>query len=387
MTRRRDAGSGGIERTSAGTYKVVIDLGRDPAGKRVRYRKTFKTLKAAQKGVRDVLSQRDHGVAVDPSRLTVGEWIAAWLTRHLVEGHITDVTYARYEAVVRVHVDPVLGALPIQQLRRDHVLDLRAGMIAGSDGRRAQSPASVKKTLGVLRQALGEATKSGVLLTNPADLVKAPPIPSTDEQRALTQDEIALLLSAASGTRFDVPIRLTLATGLRRGELLALRWSELDLDEGRLNVWQTVSYAKGKFRFHEPKSRSRRSIGLSPTSRQLLRRHRLEQNERRLAASVDWHHPDLVFPSSIGTVWSFRRFYLDYRSVLSRSEITDIATVKWHTLRHSAASQWIAAGASVFEVARRLGHSSTATTERVYAHLLPRQDDTAARALDHLLAQ
>jgi integrase len=386
MTKRRDAGSGGIEKTSVGTYKVVIDLGRDAAGKRVRYRRTFKTLKEAQRVTRDVLSKRDLGISINPNRLLVGDWIRGWLDRHLSEGHITASTHVRYEIAMRVHVLPVLGSLPIQQLRRDHVLDLRAAMIEGRDGRRPQSPASVKKTLGVLRQALDEAVKNSLIVTNPAQHVKAPPVSTAKEQRALNEDEITSLLKAAAGTRFDFPLRLTLSTGLRRGELLALTWNDIDLDEGRLNVRQAVSLANGEFSFHEPKSKSRRSISLSPATVQLLRRHRTEQNEQRLRSAIDWSRPELVAPSSIGTVWHFRRFLRGYRAVLARTDIGAPETVNWHTLRHTAASQWIASGASVFEVARRLGHSSTSTTERVYAHLLPRQDDVSAHALDHLLA-
>ena len=387
MTRRRDAGSGGIEATPAGTFKVTVELGRDATGKRIRYRKTFRTRREAQQAAREAALQRDRGISVPPNRLTVGAWLDGWLDRRLAEGHISPVTHSRYEVAIRVHVTTVIGELRIQQLRRDHILDLRAGMIAGRDGRQPQAPASVKKTLGVLHHALDEAVKSGLIAANPADHVKAPPLPTNDEKRALNEAEIGSLLSSVSGTRFDAPIRLTLATGLRRGELLALRWSDLDLDGGRLNIRRAVGLAHGEFSFHEPRSRSRRSISLSPATVKMLREHRAAHAERRLAAPVEWEHPDLVFPSSVGTIWHFRRFVRGYREVVIRAEIDDPASVNWHTLRHTAASQWIAAGASVFEVARRLGHSSTATTERVYAHLLPRQDDTSAHALVHLLAR
>jgi integrase len=101
---------------------------------------------------------------------------------------------------------------------------------------------------------------------------------------------------------------------------------------------------------------------------------------------VKWPEEELVFTSTIGTVWGFRNFLRDYRAVLAATNIPNTDSVDWHTLRHTAASQWIPAGTSVFAVARRLGHSSTSTTERVYAHLLPRQDEIAAHALDHLIA-
>lgn len=244
----------------------------------------------------------------------------------------------------------------------------------------------MKKNLGLLHQALDDAVKSDLIDRNPADLVAPPPLATDNEQRALTKQEIVSLLRAARGTRFADPIRFTLATGLRRGELLGVRWDDLDLGDGRLDVRQSAVFVLGKPEFHEPKSKSRRSITLSPETVKLLRAHRVAQSERRLASAVAWEHPELVFPSTVGTIWNARRFYADYCDLIEAAEIPEPETITWHTLRHTAASQWIAGGASVFEVARRLGHASIATTERVYAHLLPRQDSIAAHALDHLIA-
>ncbi len=385
MSKRRDAGSGGIERTPAGTYKVVLDAARpDPVtGKRNRYRKTFKTLREAQQAVREVLSNRDHGLDVKPETVTTGEWLKGWLVRHLANGSISPATHDRYETIVRVHLTPRLGHIRLQDLRRDHVADMAADWTLGD---KAIAAASARKNLTVLRTALSDALRSDLIVRNPAEHVKSPLPPSDLEKRALTQIEIAELLRTASGTRFDAPIGLTVSTGLRRGELLALRWADLDLKDGRLHVRRALSFVAGRPSFHEPKSKGRRTITLSSETVRLMRRHRIAQNERRLASPVEWPEDEMVFTSSVGTVWSFRNFLRDYRVVLVATNISDTASVNWHTLRHTAASQWIAAGASVFEVARRLGHSTTATTERVYAHLLPRQDATAAQALDHLIA-
>ena len=208
MTKRRDAGSGGIERTPAGTYKVVLDAARPDTvtRKRNRYRKTFKTLREAQQAVREVLSNRDHGLNVKPEMMTTGEWLSSWLARRLREGHITGVTHARYEIAIRVHLNASVGSIGLQELRRDHVADMTGNWTTGQDGHRAQSPASVKKNLGVLRHALDDAVAADLIVRNPAAHVSAPPVPSVEEKRALTQPEIRSLLRAANATRYEVPI-------------------------------------------------------------------------------------------------------------------------------------------------------------------------------------
>ena len=155
--------------------------------------------------------------------------------------------------------------------------------------------------------------RSDLIGRNPAAHVKSPQPLTDQEKRALTQAEIAALLAAARGTRFDAPIGLTISTGLRRGELLALYWTDLDLGKGRLHVRRAVSFIHGKPQFHEPKSKSRRTITLSIETIRLMRRHRTAQNERRLASPVEWPEDELVFTSSVGTVWSFRNFLRDYR--------------------------------------------------------------------------
>jgi len=138
--------------------------------------------------------------------------------------------------------------------------------------------------------------------------------------------------------------------------------------------------------FNEPKARSRRTLELSEATLQVLRRHRLAQNEHRLLIGESWQDDGLMFPSSRGTPWGGKNFYRAFKvRVVARSSIEDVGTVTWHTLRHTAASHWLMAGVTTFEVARRLGHGSTNITERVYAHLLPGGQQKSAHALDHLV--
>lgn len=204
--------------------------------------------------------------------------------------------------------------------------------------------------------------------------VSVPSVKPQREQRALTDTEIRDLLAASGEERFAVPIRFALASGVRQHEMLSLRWGDVDLTAAAVTVRGTKT------------ARSHRTIELSSTTVEQLRAHLQSQRQRRLFLGPAWQDNGLVFPSTIGTPWIKRTFYRDYKALVRRSEIADPATVTWHALRHSAASQWIKAGVDIDTVSRRLGHSSASFTMDVDAHLLKGQQRQAAEALDYLLA-
>lgn len=380
-----------IER-SPGHWQITVELGRDPATKR-RRRERFTFIgkaKDAEKALRAALTRRDNGLGVASDKITMKEWLERWLARHEAEGHVGARAHDRYRRIIAGHLSPALGSLRVQALRSDHITDLKASWLNGT-AKTCRAPlagATVHKHLVVLRQALADAVKAGIIARNPADVVSAPSVKVTSERRALTEDEIAELLRASAGTRYDAPIRLTLASGLREGELLGLRWSDIDFDAGVLHVRRNLQYVAGKLVFAPPKTdRSRRTVELSPATIALLRAHRLKLAEDRLRLGPVWKENGLAFPSSVGTPWLPRTFYRDYRRVIVGAAIDDAGTLNWHALRHTAASQWIRRGADIFSVSRRLGHASASFTMDVYGHLLKGQQRQAAEALDHLIAQ
>ena len=156
--------------------------------------------------------------------------------------------------------------------------------------------------------------------------------------------------------------------------MLELTWANVEMEGSIINVSGTKT------------ANSRRRVEFSAGMVKLLKNHRQEQRERRLKLGTGWTEMGLVFPCSRGTLWNRRIFYRDYKALVGRSGIVDPGTVTWHTLRHTAASQWIRHSADIFTVSRRLGHASAAFTMDVYAHLLKGQQRVAAEALDHLLA-
>lgn len=388
---RSDYGNGTIRERSPGRWLVAIELGRDPqAGRRQRrYFTVFGSRRDANQARREALTQRDRGTLIPADKITLAEWLESWLERHYAERHVSAKSHDRYRSIIQRHLIPALGRLKLQDLRPDHIADMKARWLSGkrSTSLRPLSGASVHKHLVVLRRALTDAVRSRVIPQNPADVVPAPSVRPTVERRALTEDEIRLLVAAAREGRWDFPIRFTLATGVRQGELLGLKWEDVDLDGATVAIRRTLSYVGGEVIFAPPKTeRSRRIIELSAATVRSLRQHRSEQGTRRLMLGPAWGENNLVFPSSVGTPWLARAFYRGYRDVLDRSGIPDLDTINWHTLRHTAATQWLHHGVDVFSVSRRLGHASASFTMDVYAHLLRGQQRQAAEALDYLLA-
>ena len=206
------------------------------------------------------------------------------------------------------------------------------------------------------------------------------------ERRALDESEITELLQAAAGTRHEMVIRCALATGMRQGELLGAEWTKISLERGEWEVAHSLQRVNGEFRLANPKTpRSHRTIELSDTGVEVLEKHRANQNAERRRMGPAWKDHGLVFPDERGGYWDRMAFYKGYRRLVDRSPIENPWEIKFHSLRHTAASQWIKAGVDLLTVSRRLGHAKASFTLDVYGHLLTGQQDAAAKALDHLI--
>ena len=285
---------------------------------------------------------------------------------------------------IRVHsLTPLIGSVRLRDLRADHVLALKAHLLAVG-----LAPATVKKIIGLVKQGLGAAVAANILPRNPASSVPAPPVVGqSQERRALTEEEITKVLAAASGTQFAVAIRLAIATGARQAELLGATWEAVSLLDRTFIVKRTLAHIDGEFQTLPPKTRnSRRPLELSEATVALLRSHRAAQSAERLRLGPIWRDHDLVLPRPDGRPQYRQSFYRGYKRIVEASGIGSPESVNFHSLRHTAASLWIKHGVDLFTVSRRLGHSSAAFTMDQYGHLLPGQQRHAAEALDHLLA-
>jgi len=335
-----------------------------------------------------LLNQAQSGGHVDPHKLTVAEYVRARVAHWRAAGIVGDKGGERYEELVEFQVVPFLGTKLLQKLR---AMDIEAwhdylrtkGRLDGTGGLSTRTIGHVHK---LLKRVLRDAVQHGLVLKNVAAEVRAPKIVAA-EMRILTPEQVSALPSMLAGRTVEAPALTSLFTGLRRGELLALRWLDVDFDRKRMTIRraleQTVEFGT---RVKEPKTKSgKRTIGLPDIVVETLREHRRQQLEMRLALGLGKPSEDaLVFPAP-GTerLWS-----PDVFSGLWKDVETELGLgISFHSLRHTHASQLIAADVPITEIAHRLGHQSPSTTLSIYAHLFRKDDSKAAAAINAALSQ
>jgi len=271
------SGRGNVTRRGRNSWRVKFDLGADPVtGRRLtRFVTVRGTKRQAQAELTKLLSSADTGAYVDPHRETVAEFAARWL-RDWAAGNISNKTYSRYEELLRVHVVPRIGVIPIQKLRAADLQGLYAGLTVADRTR-----LHIHR---VIHRMLRHAAQWSVVHHNVAALVDAPSVKST-EIEILTAAEIARVLEALKGRSLYPIVMTALGTGMRRGELLALRWKDVDLDgDAKLRVEQSLEQTqRGGLVFKAPKTRhGRRTITLPSSTVAVLREHWKATLERRL---------------------------------------------------------------------------------------------------------
>ena len=286
---------GSIRQRGKGSWTVIVDLGADPVtGKR---RQLWRSVKGPKRDAEALLVQllheRDTGVERPAGKMTVAEYLDRWMVDY-VEPSLAPKTQSAYRDVIRNHFMPALGSVELAALRPSHIQSLYTRMLDRLSAR------SVLRYHQVLHAALRQAVRWQLLTRNPANAVE-PPRPTRRQIRALTPDQARAVMTAADGTPLGPFVRLALLTGMRRGELLGLRWSDVEGDS--IHIQQTAQRIAGQgIVFRQPKTRlSRRSIALSSDAMAVLRQHRLRQAEARFLAGPAYVDRDLVFATGLGT--------------------------------------------------------------------------------------
>jgi integrase len=373
MTKRRGNHEGSIYRRADGRWEASVSIGN---GKRRRY--YARTRQDAARKLHEALKALSDGLPVTSERQTVEKFLESWL--ETVKTSVRLRTFLRYEQYVRLHAVPYIGKLPLGRLTAQHLQRLYAD-------RRATglSATSVAHLHAVIHKALGQAAKWDIVPRNVADLVEKPRM-ETPEMKTLSPEQARILLDAASGDRLEGLWVLALNSGARQGELLALKWRDVDLDRGTIQIRASLQRVRGRYIFTEPKTaRSRRQILVTESVTAALRRHRAAQLEERLQAGGAWQDNDLVFSDRYGqpilaTELTRGAFY----PLLARA---GLPRVRFHDLRHSAASLLLAEGVHPKIVGDMLGHSTIAITIDLYSHTTPAMHRQAALALEAVLAR
>lgn len=368
--------TGHIRRRGERSWELKFDLGRDAKGKRIiRYASVKGTRRDAQEELTKLLHAHNTGAGVDPSKETVSQFIDRW--NDFVETKVSPKTRERYAELLRLHVVPHIGARPIQKLTAADLDRLYSKLLRES----GLAPRTVGHVHRLLHKALSVALKWGVVARNVADAAEPPLVPYT-EQAILTKDQTHILLDGLREDFLYLPVLILLTTGMRRGELLAVRWRDLDLDAGTLKVEQSLEQIKTGMRFKSPKTKhGRRSLTLPAIVVTELRRHRKAQQETSLQLGIGRLPDDgLLISTYDGRPYSPDALTLRWRRALVRLDLPRVTLL--HSLRHTHASALIAAGMDVLTVSRRLGHSSPSITLAVYAHKFANRDAEAAKLMD-----
>ncbi len=368
----------------SGTWYLRVELPRDANGHRQRRREAFAGNKAeAQRRLRELIREVESGGYADGARLTFGALAERWLAT--VEHRVGARTFASYRAHVRLYIVPALGNLRADALRPAHVEKALATWATGGRHDRERgslSQRSVAHIFNTLRSVCRWAVKMGVLLRNPAEAVDSPRV-DRREMRALDLAGIAQLVAAARGSELEHPIAVALGTGLRRGELLGLRWADVDLDRARLSVKRSVETVAGVTRTKPPKtSRSARTISLPPSIVEILRRRRAEQRERRVSLGLGRDDAGWIFTRADESAWEPGAFSLLFARLVKRAKLPHI---RFHDLRHSFGTLALASGVDLKTVSNALGHSAISTTANVYLHAVESLERDAAARIDALI--
>jgi integrase len=374
---------GHVRERSPGHWAIVIDV-RDPAtGKRRRKWHSFRgTKRQAQDERTRLLAELNSGSYVEPSKATFAQFLDRWLDD--VRSRVTPKTHERYAQICHKNLGPLLGAITLSKLKPEQISEAYAKALTTgrSKGDGGLSPRTVRQMHAIVKSSLGQAVIWGILARNPAAVVKGPK-PSRVVMQTYDLDQTAEMIEAARGDCVFMPAMLAVLCGMRRGEIAALRWRNVDLAAAQLAVTESAEQTKAGVRYKEPKSGRGRTVALPASLVAELRAHRVAQAQELLLVGRRLDDDDFVIaqpngsplrPHSIGQEWV--RFLQAHRH---------LPRIRFHDLRHAHATHLLASGVHPKVASERLGHSKVGITLDLYSHVLPNMQADAAAIVDGAL--
>ena len=371
-------------------WELKYDADRAGGQRQTVYRAFKGTRRQAEAELARLLARVADGGHVDPSKLTVAEYLRSRLEHWVAMGTISPKTAQGYSGLIEHQIVPFLGSKLVQKLAARDIETWHSTLLTkGAKGRygRPDGAGGVSaRTVGhahrILAKALHEAMRHELVLRNVCTVQRAPKI-ATEEMRILTPRQVTELPALLDGHELGPPALFALFTGLRRGEILALRWGNVDLDDEVIRVRESLEETKAGLRFKAPKSKAgTRDVRLPAIVSDILEAQRKRLRERRLALGQGkLSDADLVFPAWDGSPQAPDSFGSAWGKLAKKLGLE----VSFHGLRHTHASQLIDAGVDVVTIAKRLGHASPAITLNVYAHLFRKDDSKAAAAINAAL--
>jgi integrase len=368
-----------LKSSKHGSWFYVVELPTGSGGKRRQQRRGgFMSQRAAEGALNAVVAQVAAGTYVDPGRLTVGQYLEEWLAG---KGKLRPSTRASYRQHLSLYLKPALGQVRITDLRANHV---EAMVQSLRHEPHCVGVATTRRVFATLRGALNKAQRQGLIAVNPCSFVE---LESEEEHRRPTQvwtaAQVGGFLDAISEHRLALLFELTVKAGLRRGEVIGLRWSDVDLDDAVMFVAQSVVQVGGALHVGTPKTKkSMRRVPLDDETVASLRAHRRRQLEERVFAGAGWKDTDRVFvrPDGEGLVPEYVS-----RAFRNLTRQSGLPPIRLHELRHTSASLALAAGVPMRVVSERLGHSTIGITQNLYTHVFDELSRDAADKIASLI--
>jgi integrase len=362
---------------SDGRYTVTVTY-EDQNGVKRRHFSYGKTQAEANMKAQEARDRLQAGAPVRDATRTLSDWLGEWRTTFLAASDRAQATKELYEGLTRKHVEAAIGTIPLDRLKPSDITRLMLAM------EKSGLAASTRRNgYAALRGALDDAVSNGILAANPVHKVKRPRSDHT-EARSLDPEEVTAFLAGAKGLRYVTALLVILGTGLRRGEVLALRWEDIDLDRREARVKGSLVRRNGDLVVADTKTAgSRRVISLSAPVVALLRAYKAGQSAERLLAANLWHDTGYVFTTEFGHPADPRNLL---RAVHIASKKAGLAQgIGVHTLRHTYATTALLNGVSLHVVSRNLGHSSIVITADIYGHLTDEAAQDAAETVSAAL--
>ncbi|MFC1915920.1 tyrosine recombinase XerC [Chloroflexota bacterium] len=372
---------GNIRKRSQDSYEISYEDGRDAGGRRMRRYETVKgTRKNAEARLNEILTTRDKGTYILPTKMTFGKLLEQWLDSY-VTLNCGLSTQDSYQSQIRNRIAPILGGLPLAKLTPRHIQSFIEQVISGGriDGKGVLTRRTPQLLLQIIHGALEHALRMDLIIKNVANAVVLPP-PERGTFTIMAAENIPRFLNSAMETAYYLVYVTALLMGTRLGEILAPRWCDLQNDMTSLSIVRSLYKRSGVCRMVPPKSKlSRRSIAVPTVLTELLRRHRLQQEADRLLLGLPLKETDLIFAHPDGSPLDPSTVSHTFVKVLGKAGIPHI---RFHDLRHTHATFLLEAGVHPKIVKERLGHSSIAVTIDTYSHVVPGLQEMAARRIE-----
>ena len=370
MSRKRANNEGTVYKLPSGRWCAQLSL----EGRRMS--KTFNTQKEGLDWIRKTRGQIDDGLNYASTKITLGEYMNNWLTS--TKSAKRTSTWSHYEQVTRSYIVPRLGKIKIKDLRPEHIQGFYNQLVQQEIG-----IYTILKIHTVLHSALHYAAKLGMVNRNSASFTQPPKEPAT-EMTILNESQVSQFLITAMTHRWEALFHLAIVTGARQMELLGLKWTDLDWVRQTLKVERQLIRPNGNgVGFSAPKTRlGKRSIALGGRTIEVLRAHYERQQVERLAAGEKWKENGLIFTTSQGGPIHPRNLLRDFKKLLRDA---GLPAIRFHDLRHTAASLMLNNNIPPIVVSRRLGHAKASITLDVYGHLIPSMQTEVADKIDELI--